>query len=99
VWAEVMRYGLEVKETPGATAERIIQLKDGKAIEEALAYHIGDDKSLIACFSNDHRGQDIYDEKYLQATLRKYLPDIEVTGSAGYGWVNDPFAKGTWRPN
>jgi monoamine oxidase len=75
---------------------------ENEAIEEALAYHIGDDKSLIACFGNDHRGQDIYDEKYLQATLQKYLPDIEVTGSVGYGWVNDPFAKGTWctwRPN
>ena len=73
-----------------------------EAIEEALAYHIGEDKSLIACFGNDHRGQDVSDEKYLQHTLRKYLPGIEVTGSAGYGWASDPFAKGTWctwRPN
>ncbi|MBK5356565.1 FAD-dependent oxidoreductase [Pseudomonas sp. TH41] len=33
VWAETMRYGLEIKETPGATAERLIQIKDGKRIE------------------------------------------------------------------
>jgi monoamine oxidase len=89
-------------EVKGRIPNVLLYGDNNEAIEEALAYHIADDKSLIACFGNDHRGQDIYDEKYLQATLRKYLPDIEVTGSAGYGWVNDPFAKGTWctwRPN
>jgi monoamine oxidase len=65
-------------------------------IEEAFAYQIGDDSSLIACFGKDQGDVDIYDKKYLQATLRKYLPDIEVTGSTGYGWTDDPFAQGTW---
>ena len=33
VWAEVMRYGLEVQETPGAAADRIIEIRNGKAID------------------------------------------------------------------
>jgi monoamine oxidase len=74
----------------------------GEAIEEAFAYHIGDGSSLIACFGNEQSSIDVYDEKYLQASLRKFLPDVEVTGSTSYQWVNDPFAQGTWctwRPN
>ena len=68
----------------------------GDAIEEAFAYHIGDDSSLIACFGHEQSKTDIYNEEYLQATLRKYLPDLEITGSMGYPWVGDPFAQGTW---
>jgi hypothetical protein len=67
-----------------------------EAIEEAFAYHIGNESSLLACFGQHRGDSSIYDEKYLQATLRKYLPDVEVTGAFGYDWARDPFAQGTW---
>ncbi len=42
VWAEVMRYGLEVQETPGAAADRIIEIRNGKAIDADLNQLYGD---------------------------------------------------------
>jgi monoamine oxidase len=36
VWNEVTRYGLEIKETPGATAEHMIVMVDGKPTEFAV---------------------------------------------------------------
>jgi monoamine oxidase len=83
-------------EVKGRIPNVLLSGDHNEVIEEAFAYHIGDDSSLIACFGKDQRDVDIYDKKYLQATLRKYLPDIEVTGSTGYGWTDDPFAQGTW---
>ncbi len=83
-------------EVKGRIPNVLLYGDENEAIEEAFAYHIADDKSLIACFGNNHQGHDIADKKYLETTLRKFLPGIEVTGSAGYGWADDPFAKGTW---
>lgn len=83
-------------EVKGRIPNVLLYGDENEAIEEAFAYHIADDKSLIACFGSDDRGHNIADKKYLQTTLEKYIPGIEVTGSAGYGWANDPFAKGTW---
>ena len=83
-------------EVKGRIPNVLLYGDENEAIEEAFAYHIADDKSLIACFGNNHQGHDIADKKYLETTLRKFLPGIEVTGSAGYGWADDPFAQGTW---
>ncbi len=83
-------------EVKGKVPNVLLYGDDNEVIEEAFAYHIGEDSSLIACFGHDHRGHDIYNADYLQATLRKYLPDVEVTGSTGYGWADDPLAQGTW---
>ena len=76
--------------------------EEGDLIQEAFAYHIGDESSLIACFGSDSEQAAQLDNDSLQTALRRFLPDIEVIGSASYGWENDPFAKGTWclwRPN
>lgn len=76
--------------------------EEGDLIREAFAYHIGDESSLIACFGNDSDQAAELDNVSLQTALRRFLPDIEVIGSASYGWDSDPFAKGTWcmwRPN
>jgi monoamine oxidase len=83
-------------EVKGRVPNVLLYGDEDEVIEEAFAYHIGDDKSLIACFGHDPGSHDISDKEYLQTTLRKYLPDVEVTGSVGYGWANDPFAQGTW---
>ena len=76
--------------------------EEGDLIQEAFAYHIGEESSLIACFGSDSDTAAQLDNDSLQTALRRFLPDIEVVGSASYGWTNDPFAKGTWclwRPN
>lgn len=41
VWAETLRYGLEVEETPGASPERVVVLVDGKPHEVDAAQAIG----------------------------------------------------------
>ena len=76
--------------------------EEGDLIQEAFAYHIDDESSLIACFGSDSDRAAKLDNGSLQTALRRFLPDIEVVGLASYGWTNDPFAKGTWclwRPN
>jgi monoamine oxidase len=82
-------------ELKGSMPNVLLYGDHNEVIEEAFAYHIGDDRSLMVCFGHDRSGN-IYGKESLQATLRKYLPDIEVTGWLGYPWADDPYAKGTW---
>lgn len=65
-------------------------------IDEIFTYHIGEDSSLLLGFGHDRSQFDIYDDRLMQATLRKFLPGIEVTGSFGYEWGFDPYSQGTW---
>ena len=83
-------------EVKGSVPNVLLYGDKDETIEEALVYHIGDDSSLIACFGNDSSSTDIYNTEYLQKTLRKYLPHVEVTNTLFYDWTNDPFAQGTW---
>ena len=70
--------------------------EEGDLIQEAFAYHIGEESSLIACFGSDSDKAADLNEDSLQTALRRFLPGIEVIGSVSYGWEKDPFAKGTW---
>ena len=56
VWAEVMRYGLAIKETPGAAAERIVQLQGGRAFEPDLGKLYGDLFAGGVLRANHHQG-------------------------------------------
>lgn len=39
---------------------------------------------------------DLGDEGAVADAVRAHLPDATVTHTAGYDWINDPYAKGTW---
>ena len=69
---------------------------ENEAIDDFFTYHVGKENSLIVGFGYERSNYDTKDEEQLQATLRKYLPDIEVTGSFGYDWDLDPYSQGTW---
>ena len=70
--------------------------EEGDLIQEAFAYQIGEESSLIACFGSDSDKAANLGKEGLQAALRRFLPGIDVIGSVSYGWVDDPFDKGTW---
>jgi len=50
VWSEIARYGLDVEETPGATAERMIAMVDGKPIAYATSDRIEEIVTGIATY-------------------------------------------------
>ena len=42
IWTEVMRYEMDIIETPGASAQRIIQLRNGRSFEPDMTKLYGD---------------------------------------------------------
>lgn len=71
VWAEIMRYGLELEETPGAAApERVMWLSDGKVQEIPLEEST---KLLIDAANRFHEGSE-------KVFPRPYLPFLSEEG-------------------
>ncbi len=52
-------------------------------------------RELVA-FGTDPRKIDVHDKSAVQAVLRKFLPDVEVTQTLAYDWHLDPYSLGTW---
>ena len=75
VWAEVMRYGLDIIETPGATAERIIQLKNGKAFEPEIS-EVYSDLFAGGQLLTD-KAREVYPRPFDLNYMRKNVLDIE----------------------
>lgn len=55
----------------------------------------GSRKELVA-FGTDPTKIDVHDKSAVQAALRKFLPDVEVTQTLAYDWHLDPYSLGTW---
>jgi len=55
----------------------------------------GGGKELVA-FGTDPAKIDVHDKSAVQAALRKFLPDVEVTQTLAYDWHLDPYSLGTW---
>ncbi len=85
--------GSEVK---GKTPNTLLLGDNNEAMGGMFSYHIGDEHSLLVGFGNDRDQFDIYDDELMLQTLRKYVPDIEVTGTLGYDWIYDRYSQGTW---
>ncbi len=80
----------------GKTPNALLLGDNNEAMGGMFSYHIGDEHSLLVGFGNDRDQFDIYDDELMQQTLRKYVPDIEVTGTFGYDWIYDRYSQGTW---
>ncbi len=51
---------------------------------------------LIVAFGRDASNLDGDDTGAVEASLRHYLPDLELTASTWHNWAADPYAGGTW---
>jgi monoamine oxidase len=51
---------------------------------------------LIVAFGRDASSLDGDDTRALEASLRHYLPELELTASAWHNWAADPLTGGTW---
>jgi len=51
---------------------------------------------MIVAFGRDASGLDGDDTASLEASLRHYLPDLELLASTWHNWAADPLAGGTW---
>lgn len=72
VWAEIMRYGLELEETPGAAApERVMWLSDGKVQEIPIEEST---KLLVEASNRFHEGSE-------KVFPRPYLPFLSDEGA------------------
>ena len=54
------------------------------------------DSQVAVGFGPDPELLDIHDIDAVRAAVRQFLPDAEVIDAAGYGWNEDPYARGTW---
>jgi monoamine oxidase len=57
-------------------------------------YFNGD--TILMCIVSDAAAFDDKDYAAVQATLRNFIPDIEVIDTAYHNWVSDEFSKGAW---
>ncbi|BAL24195.1 NAD(P)/FAD-dependent oxidoreductase [Azoarcus sp. KH32C] len=72
VWSEIMRYGMELEETPGAAApERVMWLSDGKVQEIPIEEST---RLLIEASNRFHEGSE-------KAFPRPYLPFLSEEGA------------------
>jgi monoamine oxidase len=52
--------------------------------------------SELVAFGTDPAKIDVHSTAAVQAALRKFLPEIEVTDTLAYDWHLDPYSLGTW---
>jgi monoamine oxidase len=57
-------------------------------------YHDGD--TFIMCICSDAAAIRADDRGAVQAALRRFVPGIEVVGTASHSWAADEFSKGGW---
>jgi monoamine oxidase len=56
----------------------------------------GPSGSRVIFFGPDASRLDIGDRQAVQAALRTFIPDAEVTEVIGHDWAHDPYSLGTW---
>lgn len=56
----------------------------------------GGSRTELVAFGTDPTKIDVHDKSAVQAALRKFLPDVEVTQTLAYDWHLDPYSLGTW---
>jgi len=54
------------------------------------------DSTVFVGFGSNPEAFDANDEAAVQATLRQFIPEAEVTACTSYSWVRDPFSLGTY---
>jgi monoamine oxidase len=71
-------------------------LGEAPGIDVASAWRRVPEGVLIVGFGRDASSLDGDDTGAVEASLRHYLPDLELTASTWHNWAADPFAGGTW---
>jgi monoamine oxidase len=71
-------------------------LGEAPGIDVASSWKRVGEGVLIVGFGRDASTLDGDDTDALEASLRHYLPDLELTASTWHDWASDPYAGGTW---
>jgi monoamine oxidase len=71
-------------------------LGEAPGIDVASTWKRVEEGVLIVGFGRDASSLDGDDTGALEASLRHYLPDLELTASTWHDWASDPYAGGTW---
>ena len=71
-------------------------LGEAPGIDVASTWKRVDDGVLIVGFGRDASSLDGDDPKAVEASLRHYLPELDLTASTWHNWAADPYAGGTW---
>ncbi len=71
-------------------------LGEAPGIDVASAWKRVPEGVLIVGFGRDASSLDGDDTGAVEASLRHYLPDLELTASTWHNWAADPYAGGTW---
>ncbi len=71
-------------------------LGEAPGIDVASSWKRVGEGVLIVGFGRDASSLDGDDTAAVEASLRHYLPELELTASTWHDWASDPYAGGTW---
>ncbi len=71
-------------------------LGEAPGIDVASTWKRTSEGVLIVGFGRDASSLDGDDTGAVEASLRHYLPELELTASTWHNWAADPYAGGTW---
>lgn len=69
---------------------------EGEPFSTLMTAHVRAEETLLLGFGTDPARLDVHRPEAVQAAIRRFLPDAEVTGTHAYDWHLDPYARGTW---
>lgn len=61
-----------------------------------MTAHRASDGGVLIAFGTDPKRIDVHSKAAVQAAIRRFLPDAEVTDTFAYDWHLDPYSLGTW---
>ncbi len=70
--------------------------EESAPLSNLLTYASGTDHTLLVGFGSNSSAIDLYDKAAVQASIRDYLPGVEIESTLVYDWLQDPYSRGTW---
>ncbi|MBI4538643.1 MAG: FAD-dependent oxidoreductase [Gemmatimonadetes bacterium] len=67
-----------------------------EAFTTIMTAHGGKDGGVLIAFGTNPKRIDVHSKAAVQAAVRRFLPDAEVTDVFAYDWHLDPYSLGTW---
>lgn len=80
----------------GALPKLLALAGETEPFSTLMTAHAGPEGGLLIGFGTDPKQIDTHSKPAVQAFVRRFLPEAEVTEVLAYDWTLDPYSLGTW---